>query len=94
MKGHAIKSIYKIMERYCIRDSEQAMRALKNVNRAEGGKDEDFGVYDLNDADFVVAGSVPTERFFGSGLERTRAIQFARRHLDREEVERMILAGA
>lgn len=94
MTGHTIKSIYKIMERYCIRDSEQAMRALKNLNRAEGGTDDDFGIYNLNEAEFIPQGAAPRCRFFGSGLERSRAVQFARRYLGREEVERMILEGA
>lgn len=94
MTGHAIKSIYKIMERYCIRDSEQAMRALKNLNRAEGGTDDDFGIYDLSEANFIPQGDAPKNRFFGAGLERSRAIQFARRYLEPEEVERMLLDGA
>ena len=94
MTGHALTSIYKIMDRYCIRDSEQAMRALKNMNRAEGGRDEDFGVYDLGEAEFVPQGVGAKRRLFGAGLERSRAVQFASRHLDREELERMLIEDA
>lgn len=94
MTGHAIKSIYHIMERYCIRDSSQAMRALMKLNRAEGGSDEDFGEYDLRQANFIRSTPPRKARFFGEGLERRRAIQFAKRYLEPEELEQMLIVEA
>lgn len=94
MTGHAIKSIYDIMERYCIRDSSQAMRALMKLNRAEGGSDDDFGEYDLRQAEFVPSGRDMKKRSLGEGLERRRAIQFLKRYLEPAELEQMLLEDA
>lgn len=94
MTGHAIKSIYDIMERYCIRDSQQAMRALMQLNRAEGGTDEDFGNYDIRQAEFVRVQPEGPERSLGKGLKRRRTVQFLSRYMEPDELEQLLLDDA
>ncbi len=91
LTGHTHASVNRIMEKYFIRDSKAAMRALKNLNRAEGGSDEDFGDFNVGEGDFGSQAPKKKKTVLGAGLARRQAIQFAKRYLDREEVEQMII---
>lgn len=91
LTGHTHASVNRIMEKYFIRDAKAAMRALKNLNRAEGGSDADFGDFHAGGGDFGSQAAKKKKTILGSGLARRRAIQFAKRYLEREEVEQMII---
>lgn len=87
MTGHKYKSIDQIMERYGIRTADAAMQALKALNRANGGQDEDFGEYKPSKAGFKPRGQM--KRHGDVGLRRRRARQFLNSYLERAELDEL-----
>jgi hypothetical protein len=85
--GHLYNTLHKILERYGVRTDEGADRAQKELNRARGGHDEDFGM-----AKQVTgwSGVYEGQSAGVGGLDHNRAIQELKRLIGPDAVDDMI----
>lgn len=92
MTGHRYQSIDAIMERYGIRTSDGAMKALMALNRAKGGEDADFGDYAPAEASWEPKAALKQPGQIGS--RRKLARQYLKSYLDAQELYRLFDDGS